>query len=1532
MRQPRRWRFWLAGLAVACGSDTGPPEPVATVTVAPATATVPAGDTVRLLAVPKDANGTTLTGRVVSWSTSAPTIATVDASGLVTGKVIGSVTITATSEGKTGTADVTVIPGIVTRLVFSAQPTTTGAGAPIVPVVQVSAQDALGNLATSFTGTVTIGIGTNPAGGTLGGTKAKAAVAGVATFGDLTLGKAGTGYTLTAGSPGLASAISSTFTVIAGGVSATLSSVTTLPVSITASGGSSLATVTVTARDGQGNPIAGASVALSVTGLANTVTQPAVTTDASGVATGAFSSTAAGARVVSATVAGVEVTQTDTVTVTAAAATALAFAVQPTDAVAGVAIAPAVQVEIVDAFGNRVTGATSSVTLAILDNPNGGTLSGTKTVTAVAGVANFSTLSINVAGTGYSLAATATGLNGAASNDFNVIHGAASRLAFLVAPSGVTAGAVLTPAIALEILDGFGNRVSNATNNISVAFAANPGGGVLVGTKTHAAVAGVAIFDSLSIDSAATGYRLRGTAAGLSPDTSMAFDVTAGAASHLVFTVQPSTSVATATIAPSVQVTARDAVGNVAAAYGGLVTVALGTNAGGGSLSGTATVTVVNGVATFGTLSIDRAGIGYTLTAATSGLTGATSNGFNITVGAAKALAFLVQPSNSAGGAIIAPAVQVEILDAGGNRVTGASNSVSLAIGANPGGGTLAGTNSVSAVNGVASFANLRIDKAGAGYTLSASATGLTDATSSSFDIAIGNAAKLGFLVQPSNTGGGATIAPAIQVEVQDAGGNRVTSGSHSIAVAIATNPGSGTLSGATSLSASSGLAAFADLSIDNAGIGYTLSASSTGLTPATSNGFDIIVGTAVKLAFFVQPSGSTGGVAISPAVVVEIQDAGGNRVAAASNSVTIGIGTNPGGGSLLGTTTVPAASGLATFSSLVMDSAAAGYTLTASASGLTGTTSTAFTVSVGPAARLGFLVQPANATGGTTISPAVQVEVQDAGGNRVSGAANSVTLAIATNPNGGALSGTKTAAAAAGVASFGTLAIDSAGAGYRLRATASGLTADTSNAFDITVGVATRLGFLVEPSDVVAGSSITPAVKVEIRDAGGNRVTTASNSITLTLLANPGGSTLSGANPKSAVNGVATFSNLSLNKAGTGYTMRGAAGALTQDTSATFDVSADGVSASLSSLVATTDTIGQCAYSCIAGIHASMVTATVKDQFGNLVPGAPVVLSASGTGNGFSPASSGNTDASGVFTAAYHSSVAEAKTIAATAGGTPLTQTATTAVLPVLVGAGDIADCNSIRDDATANQLDSLPGVVFAAGDNAYPNGTAANFTSCYDPTWGRHKARTRPVIGNHEYDSSGTAAPYMAYFGAAVADPLGNGFGYYSFDVGTWHMVVLNSDSGVTTPSSGQLAWLQSDLVGRTNQCVLAIWHRPLFTSGSSNGGAQRIRRLWQALEDAGAEVVINGHDHLYERFAPQDSLGNAAAGGIREFIVGTGGGETHSNYVNSPANVEASDNGNFSRGVIRLILYPKAYRWEFLAAQGQGTYSDSGTTACH
>ncbi|HSD32083.1 MAG TPA: hypothetical protein VLB49_09255 [Gemmatimonadales bacterium] len=1512
-------------------------NPAVTVAVQDAGGNVVTGATNSItLAIGTNPNSGTLAGtKTVAAVNGVATFSTLNVDSAGTGY-----TLSAAATGLTGATSnaFNITVGAAAKLGFRVQPASTTGGATIAPAVQVEVRDAGGNRVTSASNNITVAIGTNPNSGTLGGTKTVAAASGLASFSTLTIDSAGTGYTLSASASGLTAATSSPFNITVG-PAAKLGFL--VQPSNTPSGASITPAVQVEVRDAGGNRVTSATTnitlaigtnpsggVLSGTNPKAAVSGVAVFSNLSIDKSGTgYTLTAAGATLTGATSAAFNIT--------GGTADHLGFFVQPSNGTAGASLSPAVQVEVLDASGNRVTTDTRSITVAILDNPGGGTLSGTKTVAASAGVASFSGLSIDKAGTSYTLQATSSpALTSATSADFNIAPAAPSRAHFFVEPTSTTAGVSITPDMQVEILDAFGNRVGTATNSVTVALLANPGSGTLSGTKTRNASAGVATFPGLSINKAANGYTIRATSSGLASDTSVAFNITPGPASQLAFTTQPANTAAGATMA-NVVVTARDAQGNTATGFTGDVAMAIGTNPGSGTLSGTLSVPAVSGVATFSNLRIDKVGTGYTLTASATGPTSATSTTFNITVGAAAKLAFGQQPTSTTGGAAISPAVTVRILDANGN-LTASTASVSLAIttGTGTAGAHLGGTVSKAAVAGVATFNDVSIDSAGTAYTLRATSSGLTADTSTAFNVAVGAGAKLDFLVQPSTTPPGGTITPAVQVEIRDAGGNLVTTdNTTSVTVAIGTNPSSGTLAGTKTQTASAGVATFSNLSINNAGNGYDLTASATSLTSATSNSFDIVVGTAAKLAFFVQPSNAAGGATISPAVQVEIQDAGGNRVTSATNSITLAFGANPKNGHLSGTKTVAAASGVAVFDNLSIDSAATGYTLSASSSGLTGATSNTFTITVGPADRLGFRVQPANTAGGATITPAVQVEVRDAGGNRVTTASNSITMAIGTNPTNGTLSGTTTLSASSGVATFSTLSIDSAGTGYRLSATATGLTGATSSTFNITVGAAAKLAFLVQPSDAAAGSPITPAVKVEILDAGGN-LTTATNNVTVAIGTNPGGGALGGTKTVGAVSGVATFSNLSINKTGVGYTLQATSGTLTAATSTAFDIGADGVDGTASTLVAATDTIGQCLFSCAAGIRASTVTVTVRDGLGNLVSGAPVTLTASGTGNAFVPSATGNTDANGVFTAAFNSSDFGSRTVSASAGGVGIAQTAAVAVMPVLVGAGDIADCNSVRDDATANQLDSIAGTVFAAGDNAYPNGRAADFTNCYDPTWGRHKARTKPVVGNHEYDSSGTAAAYFSYFTPAVADPLGNGYGYYSFDLGTWHVVVLNSDSGVTSPVSGpaQLSWLQSDLAGRTNQCVLAIWHRPLFTSGGSGGAGIRVRRLWQALENAGAEIVLNGHDHLYERFAPQDSLGNANSAGIREFIVGTGGGETHSNYVNSPANVEASDAGNFSRGVLRLTLYASSYRWEFLPAQGQGTFTDSGTASCH
>lgn len=257
------------------------------------------------------------------------------------------------------------------------------------------------------------------------------------------------------------------------------------------------------------------------------------------------------------------------------------------------------------------------------------------------------------------------------------------------------------------------------------------------------------------------------------------------------------------------------------------------------------------------------------------------------------------------------------------------------------------------------------------------------------------------------------------------------------------------------------------------------------------------------------------------------------------------------------------------------------------------------------------------------------------------------------------------------------------------------------------------------------------------------------------------------------------------------------------------------------------------------------------------------------------------------------------------------------------LVGAGDIASCGSGGDEATARLLDSIPGTVFTAGDNAYPNGSAEDYAQCYAPSWGRHKARTRPSPGNHEYYTPGAAA-YFGYFGSAAGDP---DKGYYSYELGAWHVVMLNSSLNVGT-GSPQETWLRADLAAHQARCTIAIFHHPRFSSGP-HGSSAAMQSIWKALYDGGADVVVAGHDHLYERFAPQNADGQLdAARGIRQFVVGTGGASAYAVFSPSP-NSEVRSSG--TRGVLKLTLYADRYEWKFVPVRG-ASFTDSGIASCH
>ncbi len=673
-----------------------------------------------------------------------------------------------------------------------------------------------------------------------------------------------------------------------------------------------------------------------------------------------------------------------TITVTPGPAAQLAFVQQPTDGASGTAISPAVTVHIRDAGGNLVTTSTQTVTVALGANPGGGTLSGTLSVAAVGGIATFSNLSIDKIGNGYTLAASAGGLTGATSSTFNIILGGATQLAFVQQPTDEASGTAISPAVTVHIRDAGGNLVTTSTQTVTVALGANPGGGTLSGTLSVAAVGGIATFSNLSIDKVGNGYTLAASAGGLTGATSSTFNIILGGATQLAFVQQPTDEASGTAISPAVTVHIRDAGGNLVTTSTQTVTVALGANPGGGTLSGTLSVAAVGGIATFSNLSIDKVGNGYTLAASAGGLTGATSSTFNIILGGATQLAFVQQPTDEASGTAISPAVTVHIRDAGGNLVTTSTQTVTVALGANPGGGTLSGTLSVAAVGGIATFSNLSIDKVGNGYTLAASAGGLTGATSSTFNIILGGATQLAFVQQPTDEASGTAISPAVTVHIRDAGGNLVTTSTQTVTVALGANPGGGTLSGTLSVAAVGGIATFSNLSIDKVGNGYTLAASAGGLTGATSSTFNIILGGATQLAFVQQPTDGASGTAISPAVTVHIRDAGGNLVTTSTQTVTVALGANPGGGTLSGTLSVAAVGGIATFSNLSIDKVGNGYTLAASAGGLTGATSSTFNIILGGATQLAFVQQPTDEASGTAISPAVTVHIRDAGGNLV--------------------------------------------------------------------------------------------------------------------------------------------------------------------------------------------------------------------------------------------------------------------------------------------------------------------------------------------------------------------------------------------------------------------------------------------------------------------------------------------------------------------------------------------------------------------
>src|SRR5213078_2423229 len=631
-----------------------------------------------------------------------------------------------------------------------------------------------------------------------------------------------------------------------------------------------------------------------------------------------------------------------------------AFTTPPSStAQSGVALAQQPVLQLKDANDNPVS--QSGVVVTATVSPAGAAPSNATATTGSNGSATFSGLTLTGTAGSYTLSFGATGLTPATAG-ITLSAGAASKLALSTPPSSsAQSGVAFSQQPVVQVQDASGNPVSQSGDLVTATVASGPAGATLTNATATTGPTGAAPFSGLAISGPTGTYTLSFGASGLTAVTSGSINLAAGPAAQVAFTVQPTSTTAGTIITPAVRVTVQDAFGNRVTSFPGgrpNVTVAIGNNPGGDTLSGdksNLTGTGGNaGIATFNSLSIAKAGQGYTLTAAATGLTGGVSTDFTITPKAAKLLVFTVQPSAEAAGAVITPAVQVTARDSLGNTATSFSGTVTVAIGTNPSGGVLSGTTNPSAVNGVATFADLRIDKAGAGYTLTAAATGLTGSNSTAFTISAGAATKLVLTTQPSTSAqSGVALAQQPVVQLQDANSNPVSEANGVVTATVATGPAGATLSNATATTGTSGAAAFSGLAISGAPGSYTLTFGASELTPATSGTITLGAGTATQLTITAEPSPTaSSGTAFNQQPVIQVRDAVGNPAGGAGVQVTAVIASGPAGATLSNASATTLASGAATFNGLAINGAAGDYTLRFESGSLSPATSSTITLS----------------------------------------------------------------------------------------------------------------------------------------------------------------------------------------------------------------------------------------------------------------------------------------------------------------------------------------------------------------------------------------------------------------------------------------------------------------------------------------------------------------------------------------------------------------------------------------------------------
>ena len=942
-----------------------------------------------------------------------------------------------------------VTPGNATQLVYIEQPGNASINTALTPEPVVAIEDASGNIVTTDLSPVTLAItpGTGTNGAALSSGCSGTEFYGVVTFSSCTINLAGQGYTLTASDGSLSAATSNAFSVSSG--VATQLVFTSQPGS--SSGGSTLSTQPVVdVEDANGLPVTidNSTVSLAVTpstGSSGATLSGCTQSENAGVVTftGCAVSLAGNAYTLTASDGTLTTAISSPFNIAVGAAAKLVFTTQPVGAAAGTSLATQPVVKVEDAAGNVVTSASTSITLSA----SGGALSSCSGLTANSGVVSVTGCTFaGLVDTSYTLSASANGLVTATSSNFGVTVGLAAKLVFTTATAGVASSNVTSafttqPVVTVE--DSSGNVVSNYVSSITLTISGGESLSCTSGT-TKTPVSGAAVFSGCAGSVYASNVTLSASSTGLTGATSPSFDIS-GVPTQLAFSTQPSNTAEGVVMTPGVVVSVEDSSGRVATTSSALIAVALGTNPGTGTLSGTTPVAAVSGAATFSNLSINALGSGYTLNASTSGFAPVSSNSFNVIVGAPSQLVFTTQPASGASGAVLTTQPVVKVEDSAGNVVASASTTITLIAS----GGTLAACTGLTATSGVVNVANCTFaGLVGTSYTLSASATGLTGATSTNFSPSTyGTATKLVFTTQPASGASGAVLSTQPVVKVEDSAGNVVASASTTITL-IASG---GTLAACTGLTATSGVVNVANCTFAGlVGTSYTLSASATGLTGATSTNFSpSTYGTATKLVFTTPTHGvasSSASSAFTTQPVVSVEDSAGNVVANYASSITLSISAGETLSCTAGDSKTPT-SGVASFSGCAGNAYATGVTLTASSSGLTSVTGASFNIS-NVATQLVFTVQPSNSTHGSTITPSVVVSVEDSSGRVVTTSAAPIAVAIGNNPGSGTLSGTTPVTAVNGVATFSNLSISAAGSGYTLKATSSGLTTATSSSF----------------------------------------------------------------------------------------------------------------------------------------------------------------------------------------------------------------------------------------------------------------------------------------------------------------------------------------------------------------------------------------------------------------------------------------------------------------------------------------------------